>query len=151
MKKILIVGAGGQIGSELTTYLRSIYGDANVVASDMRESKALGEAGPFELLDALDAKAYAGIVSKYKIDSIFNLVALLSATGEKIPQKAWEINIGALMNSLEIARENNCALFTAQFDRCVRPVDAERQDSPGHADAPDDDLWRLQGNRRIAG
>ena len=112
MKKILIVGAGGQIGSELTTYLRSIYGDANVVASDMRESKALGEAGPFELLDALDAKAYAGIVSKYKIDSIFNLVALLSATGEKIPQKAWEINIGALMNSLEIARENNCALFT---------------------------------------
>ena len=69
MKKILIVGAGGQIGSELTTYLRSIYGDANVVASDMRESKALGEAGPFELLDALDAKAYAGIVSKYKIDS----------------------------------------------------------------------------------
>lgn len=111
-EKILIVGPAGQIGSELTTYLRSIYGDANVVASDMRESKALGEAGPFELLDALDAKAYAGIVSKYKIDSIFNLVALLSATGEKIPQKAWEINIGALMNSLEIARENNCALFT---------------------------------------
>ena len=99
MKRILIVGAGGQIGSELTVYLRSIYGESNVVASDMRECPALGESGPFEHLDAL-------------IDAIFNLVALLSATGEKIPQKAWQINIGALMNSLEIAREYKCAVFT---------------------------------------
>jgi ribonuclease BN (tRNA processing enzyme) len=89
MKRILIVGAGGQIGSELTVYLRSIYGESNVVASDMRECPALGESGPFEHLDALDTKAFAEIVSKYKIDAIFNLVALLSATGEKIPQKAW--------------------------------------------------------------
>ena len=101
MKRILIVGAGGQIGSELTVYLRSIHGESNVVASDMRECPALGESGPFEHLDALDTKAFAEIVSKYKIDAIFNLVALLSATGEKIPQKAWQINIGALMNSLE--------------------------------------------------
>ena len=112
MKRILIVGAGGQIGSELTVYLRSIYGESNVVASDMRECPALGESGPFEHLDALDTKAFAEIVSKYKIDAIFNLVALLSATGEKIPQKAWQINIGALMNSLEIAREYKCAVFT---------------------------------------
>ena len=149
MKKILIVGAGGQIGSELTTYLRSIYGDANVVASDMRESKALGEAGPFELLDALDAKAYAGIVSKYKIDSIFNLVALLH--GRKDPAEG----VGDQYRCAdELARDcpgEQLRAVYAQFDRCVRPVDAERQDSPGHADAPDDDLWRLQGNRRIAG
>ena len=112
MKRILIVGAGGQIGSELTVYLRSIYGESNVVASDMRECPALGESGPFEHLDALDTKAFAEIVSKYKNDAIFNLVALLSATGEKIPQKAWQINIGALMNSLEIAREYKCAVFT---------------------------------------
>ena len=112
MKRILIVGAGGQIGSELTVYLRSMYGESNVVASDMRECPALGESGPFEHLDALDTKAFAEIVSKYKIDAIFNLVALLSATGEKIPQKAWQINIGALMNSLEIAREYKCAVFT---------------------------------------
>lgn len=112
MKKILIVGAGGQIGSELTTYLRTIYGGSNVVAADVRECKQLSEDGPFEVLNALDIPAYASIVAKYKIDSIFNLVALLSATGEKDPKRAWDINIGALVNSLEIARRFGCALFT---------------------------------------
>ena len=112
MKKILIIGAGGQIGSELTMKLRSVYGGDNVVASDMRDCPALAGNGPFVQLNALDAQAYADIVRKYKIDSIYNLVALLSAVGEANPQKAWQINMGALMNSLEIARENNCALFT---------------------------------------
>ena len=83
MKRILIIGAGGQIGSELTVYLRKIYGDRNVVATDMRECKALGEAGPFEVLNALDATAMASVVARYHIDSIFNLVALLSAGGSK--------------------------------------------------------------------
>ena len=112
MKRILIVGAGGQIGSELTTYLRKIYGDANVVATDVRECKALAEQGPFEVLDALDANAMASVVSRYGIDTIFNLVALLSAVGEKNPQLAWKVNIGALTNSLEVARERKCAVFT---------------------------------------
>ncbi len=112
MKRILIIGAGGQIGSELTALLRSIYGGSNVVATDMRDVESLAETGPFHVLNALDAQAYADLVKKYKIDTLFNLVALLSATGEKVPQKAWEINIGALMNSLEIARECGCALFT---------------------------------------
>ena len=83
MKRILVVGAGGQIGSELVPYLRSIYGASNVVATDVKHNAVLAEAGPFESLDALDAKQYAELVDKYKIDSIFNLVALLSATGEK--------------------------------------------------------------------
>ena len=78
MKRILIVGAGGQIGSELTVYLRKIYGDHNVVATDMRECKALGEAGPFEVLNALDATAMASVVARYHIDTIFNLVALFT-------------------------------------------------------------------------
>ncbi len=112
MKHILIVGAGGQIGSELTVYLRSIYGNNNVVATDMRDCPALAADGPFEQLDALNTEAVASVVKRYKIDAIFNLVALLSATGEKNPQLAWKINIGALMNALEIARENNCAVFT---------------------------------------
>lgn len=112
MKRILIVGAGGQIGSELTMYLRGIYGGANVVAADVRECKTLAENGPFEVLNALDIPAYAAVVAKYNIDSIFNLVALLSATGEKDPKRAWDINIGALVNSLEIARRFGCALFT---------------------------------------
>ena len=112
MKKIMIVGAGGQIGSELTTKLRGIYGNQNVVACDLKHNETLAADGPFETLDALDAKAYAALVARYNIDSIYNLVALLSATGEKDPQLAWRINMGALMNSLEIAREYKCAVFT---------------------------------------
>lgn len=114
MKKILIVGAGGQIGSELVPHLRSIYGDNNVVAADISadKCKALAEAGPFEELNALDGDKYSAIVKKYGIDTIFNLVALLSATGEKNPKLAWDINIGALTNSLYIAKDNNCAVFT---------------------------------------
>lgn len=112
MKKILIVGAGGQIGSELVTYLRGIYGNGNVVAADLRSSERLAADGPFEILDALDAERYAELVRKYGIDSIFNLAALLSAKGEANPLLAWKINIGALTNSLEVARQYNCALFT---------------------------------------
>ena len=112
MKKILIVGAGGQIGSELTVYLRKIYGNQNVVATDMRDCKELGEDGPFEVLNALDATSMASVVARYQIDTIFNLVALLSAVGERNPQMAWAVNMGALNNSLEIAREYNCQVFT---------------------------------------
>ena len=112
MKRILIVGAGGQIGSELTAHLRGIYGNDNVVATDVRECKFLSEQGPFAVLNALDPHAYGYTVNKYKIDTIFNLVALLSAVGEKDPQLAWNINMGALMNSLDIARQYGCALFT---------------------------------------
>ncbi len=112
MKRILIVGAGGQIGSELTVLLRSIYGNNNVVATDVRECKTLRESGPFAVLNALDANSYGYIVNKFKVDTIFNLVALLSVVGEKDPQLAWKINMGALMNSLEVARQYGCALFT---------------------------------------
>lgn len=112
MKKILIVGAGGQIGTELTTYLRGIYGNNNVVATDVRECGYLSENGPFAVMNALEPNSYAYMVNKYKVDTIFNLVALLSAVGERDPQLAWNINMGALMNSLDIARQYHCALFT---------------------------------------
>ena len=112
MKRILIVGAGGQIGSELTVYLRSIYGGSNVVATDMRECRSLAGDGPFEVLNALDATAMASVVARHRIDTIFNLVALLSAVGERNPQMAWNVNMGALNNSLEVARQHHCALFT---------------------------------------
>ncbi len=114
MKNILVLGAGGQIGSELVPYLRSIYGNNKVVAADISvdKCKALAEDGPFEVIDALDASGYIEVVKKYNIDAIYNLVAVLSATGEKDPLLAWKINMGALTNSLNIARDNNCAVFT---------------------------------------
>ena len=91
-----------------------IYGNNNVVAADIsiEKCKQLAEDGPFEALDVLDRDRYIEIVRKYNIDTLFNLVALLSATGEKNPELAWKINIGALTNSLNIAKDNNCAVFT---------------------------------------
>lgn len=132
---MLIAGAGGQIGSELTVYLRKLYGSDNVVAADLRDCPALADGGPFETLNILDADAYAALIDRYKIDSIFNLVAVLSATGEKNPQAAWKVNMGALMNSLEIARQYRCALFTpssigafgGEFERDNTPQDVVMQ------------------------
>ena len=114
MKKILVVGAGGQIGMELVPHLQKRYGYDHVIAADVKPElcNKLKMTAITEQFDALDAEVYARIVQKYRIDSIFNLVALLSANGEKNPQLAWQVNIGALLNSLEIAREYGSALFT---------------------------------------
>ncbi len=131
MKRILIVGAGGQIGSELTSLLRKLYGSSNVVAADVRECKELAEDGPFVTMNALDAQTYGYAVNKYRIDTIFNLVALLSAVGERDPQLAWNINMGALMNSLDVARQYECKLFTPSSIGAFGP------DSPKHGTPQD--------------
>lgn len=114
MKKILVTGALGQIGSELTMHMRSIYGNDNVVATDIRkiEGNPTVESGPFEVLDVTNAKQMADIAKKYNVDSIIHLAALLSAVAEAKPALAWEINMGGLFNALEVARECNCAFFT---------------------------------------
>jgi nucleoside-diphosphate-sugar epimerase len=114
MKKVLITGALGQIGSELTVYTRKIYGDDNVIATDKRKIDApkVIEGGPFELLDVLDAQSIADLAKKYNVDTVIHLAALLSAVGETKPQLAWSINMGGLYNVLEVARENNLAVFT---------------------------------------
>ena len=135
MKRILIVGAGGQIGSELTSLLRKLYGNSNVVAADVRECKDLAEDGPFVTMNALDAQTYGYTVNKYRIDTIFNLVALLSAVGEKDPQLAWNINMGALMNSLDVARQYECRLFTPSSIGAFGP------DSPKNS-TPQDTIMR---------
>ncbi len=114
MKKILVLGSGGQIGSELTMRLRSVYGGANVVATDIKLPLIddIMQSGPVEQCDATNAGQIADIVKKYDIDAIYNLVAILSATAEKNPMLGWNIGMGALLNCLEVARENKCAIFT---------------------------------------
>ena len=115
MKNILIIGATGQIGSELTLKLREEYGGDNVVAGYIPGAEpkgALLESGPSALVDITDSSQIADAVNKYKIDTIYNLAALLSAVAETKPQLAWHIGVGGLYNVLEIAREKNCAVFT---------------------------------------
>jgi nucleoside-diphosphate-sugar epimerase len=113
MKKILVIGSAGQIGSELVPELRRIYGKENVVASDIqKEPPLILKDGPYELIDCLDANKIKEVLQKNNIDTVYNLAAVLSSVGERNPQLSWKINIGGLMNLLELAVEYKFALFT---------------------------------------
>ncbi|MBB6276425.1 NAD-dependent epimerase/dehydratase family protein [Porphyromonas circumdentaria] len=115
MKNILIIGSTGQIGSELALKLRETYPSGNVVAGYIPGAEpkgALAETGPCEVVDITNAQQIAEVVDKYKVDTIYNLAALLSAVAEAKPQLAWHIGLGGLFNVLEVAREKKCAVFT---------------------------------------
>ena len=113
MKKILIIGSGGQIGTELVKKLRGIYGNENVVASDLRQlTGEIAETGPFERIDSTNMMQIIEVVRKYNIDTIYNLAAILSATAELNPMLGWNVGIGSLVNCLEVARVFGCAVFT---------------------------------------
>ena len=102
-EKILIIGAGGQIGVELTLALRKLYGNDNVIATDIKEAHPLlKDNGPYAILNAMDAAATHTLVKKEGITQIYLLAALLSATGEKNPHKAWEINMQSLISTLDL-------------------------------------------------
>jgi len=109
MGRILVTGACGQIGSELTLALRERYGNDNVVATGHRTnpSEKLRASGPFEFIDVTRRETVEKVVEKYNIDTIYHLAAILSAIGEEKPHLAWDVNINGLYNILEIARERN--------------------------------------------
>lgn len=114
MKNILIIGATGQIGSELTMLLRKNY-SGNVVAGYIPGAEPKGElkeSGPSAIVDITNPQQIADAVNEYQVDTIYNLAALLSAVAENKPQLAWKIGLGGLFNTLEVAREKNCAVFT---------------------------------------
>lgn len=114
MKNILIIGATGQIGSELTMLLRRNY-SGNVVAGYIPGAEPKGElkeSGPSAIVDITNPQQIADAVSQYQVDTIYNLAALLSAVAENKPQLAWKIGLGGLFNTLEVAREKHCAVFT---------------------------------------
>ncbi len=114
MKNVLVIGSTGQIGSELTLELRKRY-SGDIVAGYIPGAEPTGElleSGPSAIVDITNDQQIAETVSKYKIDTIYNLAALLSAVAESKPQLAWKIGMGGLFNVLEVAREKNCAVFT---------------------------------------
>lgn len=134
MKKILVTGALGQIGSELVGKLREVYGEDAVVATDIRhiEGNPLCESGLFEILDVLDYEAFLAIAKKYEVDTVMHLAALLSAVAEAKPQLAWNINMGGLVNALEVARELDLQFFTPSSIGAFgpsTPKDATPQDT----------------------
>lgn len=105
-KRILIIGACGQIGTELTVYLRKKFGSHKVIASDIREGNMeLMESGPFEILDAMNYDAVEEIVIRHEITEVYLMAAMLSATAEKFPMKGWNLNMTSLFHVLNLAKE----------------------------------------------
>lgn len=115
MRKILITGALGQIGSELATEMRRVYGNDNVIASGRRVKEGheeLIESGPFEIVDINDPNKLSEIVKKHKVNTIVNLAAVLSAVGEDNPALCWDVNMNGLYNILEVAKDEKCMVYT---------------------------------------
>jgi nucleoside-diphosphate-sugar epimerase len=107
-KRILVLGASGQIGTELTQKLRELYGNQHVIASDIKEgTPEMMASGPFEVLDATDKESILQVILKYEINQVYLLAAMLSATAEKFPQKAWNLNMNSLLAVLELAKEKH--------------------------------------------
>lgn len=148
MKKILLTGALGQIGSELTAKLRSIYGANHVIATDIRDNGSeVVHSGPFEILDVTDAKAMFEIAKKYDVDTVIHLAALLSATAEAKPLLAWNLNMGGLVNALEVVRELDCQFFTPSSIGAFGPQTPKNQ-------TPQDTIQRpttMYGVNKVAG
>lgn len=106
--RILILGAGGQIGTDLVDTLRESHGNSNVIATDLKAPTAAQlEAGPFEQLNALDGEATLRVIKKHGITQVYHLVAMLSATAEKMPMQGWDLNMQSLFNILEMAKNGH--------------------------------------------
>ncbi|MBS4195974.1 L-threonine 3-dehydrogenase [Lederbergia citri] len=113
MKKIMVTGALGQIGTELVIKLRSLYGADYVLATDIRKNQSVAAtSGPFEILDVTDGKRMLELAKKYEVDTIMHLAAMLSAVAEAKPLVAWNVNMGGLVNALETSRELGLQMFT---------------------------------------
>jgi nucleoside-diphosphate-sugar epimerase len=148
MKRILITGALGQIGSELTLKLRDIYGTNNVIATDIKKNDSeAAQSGPFEVVDVTDLKRMGEVAQKYRVDTIMHLAALLSATAEAKPVFAWNLNMGGLLNALETARELKAQFFTPSSIGAFGP-------STPKDNTPQDTIMRpttMYGVNKVAG
>ncbi len=132
MKKILVTGSVGQIGSELTLALRKRYGNDNVLATGRKSppSEALLQSGPFEYIDITQKDSVEKVVKQYDIDTIFNMAAILSAVGEEKPQLCWHVNNDGLYNLLELARERDMARVFVPSSIAVFGPETPRVNTP---------------------
>jgi nucleoside-diphosphate-sugar epimerase len=132
IKKILVTGSVGQIGSELTLELRRRYGGDNVVACGRRTrpSPELADTGPFEWVDVTEPEKMKEVVKKHRIDTIVNMAAILSAAGEKQPHLAWHVNVTGLVNTLELARELELTQVVCPSSMAVFGAGCPRENTP---------------------
>jgi nucleoside-diphosphate-sugar epimerase len=132
-KSILILGACGQIGTELTLALRERYGNDTVIASDIREgSDYLMNSGPFEILDATSYDAVEEIVMHYEVSEVYLMAAMLSATAEKFPERAWNLNMNSLFNVLNLAKENKIDKIFWPSSIAVFGKNTPKENTPQH-------------------
>ncbi len=148
MKKILVTGALGQIGTELTTALRKQYGKENVIATDIKEpQKDFAVDGPFETLDVMDGEKMLRVARRHQVDTIIHLAALLSGKAEQKPLFAWNLNMNGLVNALEVARELDLKFFTPSSIAAFGPNTPKKQ-------TPQDTIQRptfMYGISKVAG
>jgi nucleoside-diphosphate-sugar epimerase len=132
MNRILMTGASGQIGSELLGVLRRKHGGSNVLATDIQALAAaeLRESGPFEFLNVTDAKRLEELITRYQIDTIYHLAAILSATGEKNPHLAWDVNMNGTYNVLEAARNRGLVRVYMPSSIAVFGPETPREKTP---------------------
>lgn len=145
MERIMITGALGQIGSELVGKMRSIYGNDNVLATDIRRSS--DQSGPFEILDVTDAQRMHDLAKDFGADTMVHMAALLSATAEEKPLLAWNLNMGGLVNALEASRELGMQFFTPSSIGAFGPSTPKKN-------TPQDTLQRpttMYGVNKVAG
>ncbi|MEW5795047.1 MAG: L-threonine 3-dehydrogenase [Candidatus Zixiibacteriota bacterium] len=149
MKQILVTGAVGQIGSELTAALRKRYGKNKVVATDVRmpADVELRDAGPFEFLDVLDPHHITRVMQLHEIGTVYHLAAILSATGESRPGVAWQVNMNGLYNMLEAARQYQCSLFFPSSIGAFGPLTPQDKTPQDTIQRPD----TIYGVTKVAG
>ncbi|MGX1927737.1 NAD-dependent epimerase/dehydratase family protein [Flagellimonas sp. 2504JD4-2] len=130
-KPILILGACGQIGTELTMELRAKHGAETVIASDIREgTEGLMKSGPFEILDATNYEAIEDVVMHYEIDEVYLMAAMLSATAEKFPMRAWNLNMNSLFNVLNLGKEKKISKIFWPSSIAVFGPNTPKEDTP---------------------